>query len=175
MTENKTVKQPAASVGPDSALKSEKNVKAAAEKSAVPDAGNGVKDKRKVKRDGENRLLKAYLWLQSAKDKLDKTVDFLKKENAVLRRKLTELQAENARLAAPPDYGALTEDDAFVEFALKNERLKEKFIADYLKTLKGMGSVSVLSGSVGLSPLTPAAKPKSLAEAKKLAEILIKG
>lgn len=48
-------------------------------------------------------------------------------------------------------------------------------IADYLKSIAGSGAVSVLSGTVGSSPLTPAAKPKSLAEAKKLAEILIKG
>ena len=175
MTDKKTVTQPAASADTDSALKKEETVKGTGAKPARSTLDSDQKDKRKVRRENENRLLKAYLYIQSAKDKLEKTTEFLKRENAVLRRKLSELQAENARLAAPPDYGAITEDEAFVEFALKNERLKEKFVADYLKTLKGTGAVSVLSGSVGLSPLTPAAKPKSLAEAKKLAEILIKG
>ena len=106
MTDKKTVTQPAASADTDSALKKEETVKGAGAKPARSTLDSDQKDKRKVKRENENRLLKAYLYIQSAKDKLEKTTEFLKRENAVLRRKLSELQAENAARRSPRVRGA---------------------------------------------------------------------
>lgn len=93
-----------------------------------------------------------------------------------------KVRAENAenelnRLGcAPPDYDAILSDERFIdEYAVKCAPLRTRIIADYLIKLNGDGAVSVLGGAVGNTPLTPVAKPKSLSEAKRLAEILIKG
>lgn len=66
-----------------------------------------------------------------------------------------------------------TEDD-FIEKALASDEIRAKIIAEYLKNLTNNDTVRVLSGEVGATPLTPAPKPKNLADAKKLAELLIK-
>ena len=65
-------------------------------------------------------------------------------------------------------------EDNFIEKALSNDEIRAKIIAEYLKSLTNNDTVRVLSGEVGATPLTPAPKPKSLADAKKLAELLIK-
>lgn len=107
-----------------------------------------------------------------------------------LRKSLARLEAENEALrtendglksaveglkTAPPDYSAIASDPDFIEkYALASAALKAKIIESYLKSLACGKGVSVLTTSVGAPPLTPHDKPKSLAEAKKLADILIK-
>ena len=65
-------------------------------------------------------------------------------------------------------------EESFIEKALASDEIRAKIIAEYLKSLTNNDTVRVLSGEVGSTPLTPAPKPKNLADAKKLAELLIK-
>lgn len=131
--------------------------------------------KRNAAADKE-RIFRSYAALKSVFHRRGRELGDARRKIAELEERLAALERENARLSAAPDYASVVEDDAFLEgYAVKSERLKNMIIADYLKSIAGSGAVSVLSGMVGSSPLTPAAKPKSLAEAKKLAEILIKG
>lgn len=107
-----------------------------------------------------------------------------------LRNKLARLETENEALktendglkeaverlkTATPDYSSIASDPDFIDgYALSSVALKAKIIESYLKGLVSGGGVSVLTTAVGAPPLTPHDKPKSLAEAKKLADILIK-
>ncbi len=94
----------------------------------------------------------------------------VKQENETLRQTVLSLES------ATPDYEAIASDPQFIErYATASELLNAKIIENYLKGLSAKRGVSVLSTGVGATPLTPHRKPKSLAEAKKLADILIKG
>lgn len=119
--------------------------------------------------DDTSRLVDAILGLNAKIDSLEDGIAALKSENA-------RLSAENARLGAPVDYAAAIENDERAEAAaIASERVRNAVVAAYLKNLGSAERISVLTGSNGAIPLAPPAKPKSLAEAKKLAEILIKG
>lgn len=119
--------------------------------------------------DDTSRLVDAILGLNAKIDALEDGIAALKSENA-------RLSAENARLGAPVDYAAAIENDERAEAAaIASERVRNAVVAAYLKNLGSAERISVLTGSNGAIPLAPPAKPKSLAEAKKLAEILIKG
>ena len=118
---------------------------------------------------GTDELIRAYL-------KLEAEFRALFAENAELKRINAELTEKLEKLSLEPDYGAILSDEKFIEeYAARDSALKARIIADYLSGLSSGRGVSVLSSGTGSTPLTPAAKPKSLAEAKKLAEILIKG
>lgn len=65
-------------------------------------------------------------------------------------------------------------DEEIVQRIMSSDEVRAKIIADYLKSLGSKNAVSVLNGQVGATPLTPVNKPKNLADAKKLAELLIK-
>lgn len=119
--------------------------------------------------DDMSRLVDAILGLNAKIDALEDSIAALKSENAALK-------SENARLGAPVDYAAAIENDERAEAAaIASERVRNAVVAAYLKNLGSAERISVLTGSNGAIPLAPPAKPKSLAEAKKLAEILIKG
>lgn len=119
--------------------------------------------------DDTSRLVDAILGLNAKIDALEDSIAALKSENAALK-------SENARLGAPVDYAAAIENDERAEAAaIASERVRNAVVAAYLKNLGSAERISVLTGSNGAIPLAPPAKPKSLAEAKKLAEILIKG
>lgn len=119
--------------------------------------------------DDTSRLVDAILGLNAKIGALEDSLAALKSENA-------RLSAENARLGAPVDYAAAIENDERAEAAaIASERVRNAVVAAYLKNLGSAERISVLTGSNGAIPLAPPAKPKSLAEAKKLAEILIKG
>lgn len=119
--------------------------------------------------DDTSRLVDAILGLNAKIGALEDGIAALKSENA-------RLSAENARLGAPVDYAAAIENDERAEAAaIASERVRNAVVAAYLKNLGSAERISVLTGSNGAIPLAPPAKPKSLAEAKKLAEILIKG
>ena len=115
--------------------------------------------------DDTSRLVDAILGLNAKIGALEDSIAALKSENAALKSENARLSAENARLGAPVDYAA----------AIASERVRNAVVAAYLKNLGSAERISVLTGSNGAIPLAPPAKPKSLAEAKKLAEILIKG
>ena len=126
--------------------------------------------------DDTSRLVDAILGLNAKIDALEDSIAALKSENAALRSENARLGAENARLGAPVDYAAAIENDERAEAAaIASERVRNAVVAAYLKNLGSAERISVLTGSNGAIPLAPPAKPKSLAEAKKLAEILIKG
>ena len=126
--------------------------------------------------DDTSRLVDAILGLNAKIDALEDGIAALKSENAVLKSENARLSAENARLGAPVDYAAAIENDERAEAAaIASERVRNAVVAAYLKNLGSAERISVLTGSNGAIPLAPPAKPKSLAEAKKLAEILIKG
>lgn len=126
--------------------------------------------------DDTSRLVDAILGLNAKIDALEDSIAALKSENAALKSENARLGAENARLGAPVDYAAAIENDERAEAAaIASERVRNAVVAAYLKNLGSAERISVLTGSNGAIPLAPPAKPKSLAEAKKLAEILIKG
>lgn len=126
--------------------------------------------------DDTSRLVDAILGLNVKIDALEDGIAALKSENGALKSENARLSAENARLGAPVDYAAAIENDERAEAAaIASERVRNAVVAAYLKNLGSAERISVLTGSNGAIPLAPPAKPKSLAEAKKLAEILIKG
>lgn len=126
--------------------------------------------------DDTSRLVDAILGLNAKIDALEDGIAALESENAALKSENARLGAENARLGAPVDYAAAIENDERAEAAaIASERVRNAVVAAYLKNLGSAERISVLTGSNGAIPLAPPAKPKSLAEAKKLAEILIKG
>lgn len=133
--------------------------------------------------DDTSRLVDAILGLNAKIDALEDSIAALKSENAALKSENAALKSENARLSAenaqlgaPVDYAAAIENDERAEAAaIASERVRNAVVAAYLKNLGSAERISVLTGSNGAIPLAPPAKPKSLAEAKKLAEILIKG
>ena len=126
--------------------------------------------------DDTSRLVDAILGLNAKIDALEDGIAALKSENAALKSENAALKSENARLGAPVDYAAAIENDERAEAAaIASERVRNAVVAAYLKNLGSAERISVLTGSNGAIPLAPPAKPKSLAEAKKLAEILIKG
>ena len=95
---------------------------------------------------------------------------------AQLQEEISALKSENAMLKEKCDYANTLRDERFIEeYALRDETLKNRIIEDYLRALTSRRNVSVLRGGMGSTPLTPPKKPRSLAEAKKMAEILIKG
>ena len=126
--------------------------------------------------DDTSRLVDAILGLNAKIGALEDSIAALKSENAALKSENARLSAENARLGAPVDYATAIENDERAEAAaIASERVRNAVVAAYLKNLGSAERISVLTGSNGAIPLAPPAKPKSLAEAKKLAEILIKG
>lgn len=105
----------------------------------------------------------------------------LKAEIAGLRGELDAMRAREGELIRElderrtPDYAAIASDEEFIDaYARRSELIKAKVIADYLRSLSHTGGVRLLGESVGKSALAPLKKPKTLSEAKKLAELYIK-
>ena len=105
----------------------------------------------------------------------------LKAEIAGLRGELDAVKAREGELLRElderrtPDYAAIAADEDFINgYAVRSELIKAKVIADYLRSLSRTSGVRLLGESVGKSALAPLKKPKTLSEAKKLAELYIK-
>ena len=105
----------------------------------------------------------------------------LKAEIAGLRGELDAMRTREGELIRElderrtPDYAAIASDEEFIDaYARRSELIKAKVIADYLRSLSHTGGVRLLGESVGKSALAPLKKPKTLSEAKKLAELYIK-
>lgn len=65
------------------------------------------------------------------------------------------------------------ERGVLVEELLNDESVKNAIIAQYLKELSLKRDLSRLSSSTGYTALTPPKRPKTLQEAKELAEIML--
>lgn len=137
---------------------------------AIPEStANAVTSPGEPHAGDTGKLIDALLAAHAKADALESALSAIKTENATLK-------AEVARLSAPVDYAAAMENDDDAEAAaIASPRVRNAVVAAYLKNLGNAERVKVLTGETGTIPLTPVAKPKSLAEAKKLAEILIKG
>lgn len=105
----------------------------------------------------------------------------LRAEIAGLRGELDALRTREGELVrelgerSVPDYAAIAADESFAdEYACRSEIIKAKVITDYLRSLSRTGGVRLLGEKVGRSALAPLTKPKTLSEAKKLAELYIK-
>ena len=109
----------------------------------------------------------------------------LRRTQAALEESEAKVQALEARLAELVEVKndslsacaleELDRNEDFLSQITNSEVVKKKIIEDYLRALSLKNSVAVLGSGLGSTPLTPPRRPKSLAEAKKLAEILIKG
>ena len=148
------------------------------ENAAETENARGLKTEEEIPSESEpsaanpgdtGKLIDAFLTAHAKIDALTSTINALAAENSALK-------AEVERLSAPVDYAAAIEnDDAAEAAAIASQRVKNAVVAEYLRSLGNAEKVRVLTGETGSIPLAPVAKPKSLAEAKKLAEILIKG
>lgn len=105
----------------------------------------------------------------------------LKAEIASLRGEVDALKARESELVrtlnekSAPDYAAIAADELFAdEYARRSEVIKDRIITDYLRSLSRSGGVRLLGETVGKTALAPLKKPKTLSEAKKLAELYIK-
>lgn len=105
----------------------------------------------------------------------------LRAEIAGLRGELDAMRTREGELIRElderrtPDYAAIASDEEFIDaYARRSELIKAKVIVDYLRSLSHTGGVRLLGESVGKSALAPLKKPKTLSEAKKLAELYIK-
>lgn len=105
----------------------------------------------------------------------------LRAEISGLRGELDALRAREGELVrelgerSVPDYAAIAADESFAdEYACRSEIIRAKVITDYLRSLSRTGGVRLLGEKVGRSALAPLTKPKTLSEAKKLAELYIK-
>lgn len=96
------------------------------------------------------------------------------------RLKEAGLEAERLRAAqaagrdTKADFLSLVEDEEFLDSVIIcNPRVKAKIIEGYLRALEGCAPAKVLGGGRGRTALQPAARPKTLEEAKKLANLLM--
>lgn len=83
----------------------------------------------------------------------------LKKERETIKRLNAELNEIN-------------DNEKLYEIVSGNEAVKNRIIGDYLLALSGKPNPSLIG--TGYSALTPVHKPKNLADAKRIADKLIK-
>lgn len=164
----------AKSVLSDKSEKIDKNPRNAAEK-AEETTRNEFSDEKDVKIDenGQNPT--------NLRGEIEAENLALRAEIAGLRGELDALRAREGELVrelgerSVPDYAAIAADESFAdEYACRSEIIKAKVITDYLRSLSRTGGVRLLGEKVGRSALAPLTKPKTLSEAKKLAELYIK-
>lgn len=136
-------------------------------------------NERKNGGDGRSQKLRAILSARESEIKeLTLRLEEKEKENSELSLRISALEEQTKRVSEleklTEDCDLLLQDERLVSAATRNKAVIDAVVAQYLRALSSGGGVPVLGGA-GSIPLTPAMKPKSLAEAKKLAEILIKG
>lgn len=118
--------------------------------------------------DSPESLLKAYKELEAEFTKRSQKLKELTEQN----KKLSEQVSDPQRLLSCAKELA-SSDDFINQYILTQEKVKRKVIDEYLYQLNKNGNIKVLGGNVGSSVLTPPAKPSSLSEAKKLADMII--
>lgn len=171
----KTVAETTAkSVLSDKSEKIDKNPRNAAEK-AEETTRNEFSDEKdgKIDENGQNPT--------NLRGEIEAENLALRAEIAGLRGELDALRTREGELVrelgerSVPDYAAIAADESFAdEYACRSEIIKAKVITDYLRSLSRTGGVRLLGEKVGRSALAPLTKPKTLSEAKKLAELYIK-
>lgn len=173
-TAEKAEETTAKSVLSDKSEKIDKNPRNAAEK-AEETTRNEFSDDKNVKNEenGQNPT--------NSRGETEAENLALRAEIAGLRGELDALRAREDELVrelgerSVPDYAAIAADESFAdEYACRSEIIKAKVITDYLRSLSRTGGVRLLGEKVGRSALAPLTKPKTLSEAKKLAELYIK-
>jgi predicted nuclease with TOPRIM domain len=112
-------------------------------------------------------LLKAYESLESEFTKRCQKLKDTEKENSDLK----ESFLDKARIETEAK-SALSDEVFLTENVFKNEEISQKIISKYLEGLSSNPAPNLL-GSKGAAPLTPPKRPKSLEEAKKLAEVIL--
>ncbi|MCL2369964.1 MAG: hypothetical protein FWC80_01870 [Firmicutes bacterium] len=83
---------------------------------------------------------------------------------------LTGEQREATGTDTPQDLS----EDMLLELALSTDSIRDKIIDDYLHSLAANNGVRILSGRIGAMPLTPLERPKTLREAKVVADKLLR-
>ncbi|MCL2374910.1 MAG: BREX-1 system adenine-specific DNA-methyltransferase PglX [Firmicutes bacterium] len=83
-----------------------------------------------------------------------------------------ELEEENNRLAL--QFAGILSDEDFLEKMAHDERITERVIRNYLTSKLGTGDVPMLTGG-GAPCASSVKKPKTLEEAKALAELMLQG
>ena len=83
-----------------------------------------------------------------------------------------ELEEENNRLAL--QFAGILSDEDFLEKMAHDERITERVIRNYLTSKLGTGDVPMLTGG-GAPCASSVKKPKTLEEAKALAELMLAG
>ena len=66
-------------------------------------------------------------------------------------------------------------EEELIEIALQSERVRDKIISDYLQGLAANNGVRILSGRIGATALTPVERPRTLREAKAIADRMMRG
>ena len=135
-----------------------------------------MNDKEKSQSEKKNRPTKSSEDNEASEVKVEKPTTSNLASIETKLDKLTELITVLAQslVVNQEKQNERSSEDEFVAKALASEEIRAQIIAEYLKSLTNNDSVRVLRSDVGSTPLTPAHKPKSLADAKKLAELLIK-
>lgn len=109
--------------------------------------------------------------LEEGKNSLSAALAELDDSECLAKRQIDELAAikrERNELADSLDH---LKGDGLWELVSGNSEIKNKVICEYLKALPS--GISLL-GSMGYAALTPVHKPKDLADAKRIAEKIIK-
>ena len=124
-------------------------------------------DKTAAEQIGET--VSAYGKFENA-EKLLKAYNALEAEFTKRCQRLKEAESENAKLAAE----LKTAEESVVRSCGRvDESIAEKIVEEYLASVLSCPSAPVLKSDFGNSALTPVRRPKSLAEAKKLADMML--
>ena len=112
-------------------------------------------------------LLKAYESLEAEFTKRCQRLKEFEKENTTLK----ESAADKGRIIE--DAKSVLRDERFVaEHVLPDESITSRVITQYLENLNANGVPGLLGAGTGGAVLTPPKRPKSLEEAKRLAEVI---
>jgi len=115
-------------------------------------------------------LLKAYECLEGEFTKRCQKLKDAEKENEGLRA----AAADKGRRIA--DAKEILADESFLtDHVLTNEGISNRFITKYLEGLETGVVPRVMSSKNGSATLTPPKIPKSLEEAKRLADVILNG
>lgn len=118
--------------------------------------------------ESPDALLKAYTALGADYARKSRRIKELERQIAALKAKFED--AEERKKTA---LEALKDEQFVSAHVLPDENLKSRIIADYLRGIKEARSAAVLHTGCGASALTPPAKPRTLDDAKLLADIIM--
>lgn len=109
--------------------------------------------------------------IEAKRSALAKVNEELSGERAVAERQIEELKRERERADELIKQANYLRGEGLMELAVSNEQVRRRIIEEYLTALP---SGVALLGACGLTTLTPVHRPKNLADAKRIAEKIIK-